>query len=154
MWILASQRTSYTHKWDTFESRFSILAQKVSNKVFSFHLRDYTTAPSSGRLCVQPVYKLLFMQPYAPWDENQIINKSFLMAPLTDKPPSLYCESSHTVEDFRIGLHQREGVPWQQISQSTLNAGNRCNKYRALIDVSYVLRWQWFLYRILVIYFF
>lgn len=54
---------------------------KFPQRVSSSHLRDYATAPSSGRLSAQSVWRHLFMQPHAPRDENQIISKSFLMAP-------------------------------------------------------------------------
>ena len=55
--------------------------RKFSQRLPSSHLRDYATAPSSGRLGAQSVWKHLFRQPHTPWDENQIINNSFLMGP-------------------------------------------------------------------------
>lgn len=49
------------------------------------------------------------------------------------------CQCCWGLKNQEVYIKEKvSGVPWQQISQSTLNAGNYCNKYHALIDVSYV----------------
>ena len=75
IWILNFLEEHHTRTVGTH------LNQSLADWLRKFSQRDYATAPSSGRLGAQSVWKHLFMQPHTPWDENEIINKSFLMAP-------------------------------------------------------------------------
>lgn len=49
------------------------------------------------------------------------------------------CPYSWGLKNWEAYIKEKvSGVPWHQISQSTLTAGNCCNKYHILIDVSYI----------------
>lgn len=63
------------------------------------------------------------------------------------------CPYSQGLKIWEAYIREKvSGVPWEQISQITLTTGNRCNKYHALIDVSYVWSSQWYSDGILVKY--
>lgn len=74
---------------------------KFPQRVSSSHLRDYATAPSSGRLSAQSVCIYLCSHTLPGMKIKSSANH-FWWPPLTDKNRSLYCESAHIIEDLRI----------------------------------------------------